>query len=200
MSEGTSPEELKQTVATLAEALGERTPQVQWQLRRVVRHIGPERARAFLAQAQEVEAQGGLLTKDESRRRTPGGTFFHVVRESLSPEEQRLLFPWNKQGKKQRKRKKQQAAAAGSQAAEALERSSDKALEQWQRQTTTGSARSGERGHEAEGAGGDESVRSTAPTLQRSRSGMVGPGRSAARIDGIQGIREGKCDESDADW
>ncbi len=74
----------------LAEALQERNLPL---LRKVRRHLGIPRTAALLAEALAVEGAGGLLTHDGTRRRTPGGTFFQLVRQSLSAEERQTLFP-----------------------------------------------------------------------------------------------------------
>jgi hypothetical protein len=34
-----------------------------------------------------------MLTKDGTRRRTPGGVFFQLVKERVTPQERRRLFP-----------------------------------------------------------------------------------------------------------
>ncbi len=60
---------------TIAEHLGETEPEPLQLLRKVVKKLGPEQALAFLEETQEIEAQGGLLLPDGSRRRTPGGVF-----------------------------------------------------------------------------------------------------------------------------
>src|SRR5215469_12278566 len=48
-------------------------------LAKVLRLLGPERCSAILTDVLTTEASGGMLTKDGTRRRTPGGTFFHLV-------------------------------------------------------------------------------------------------------------------------
>jgi len=65
------------------------------QVGRVVGRLGVDRARAFLARTQEIEAAGGLMLPDGSRRRTPGGVFFHLVRadDTLSREDRVSIFP-----------------------------------------------------------------------------------------------------------
>ncbi|MDP9372922.1 MAG: phosphorylated adapter RNA export RNA-binding domain-containing protein, partial [Chloroflexota bacterium] len=40
-----------------------------------------------------IEGRGGLMLPDGSRRRTPGGVFFHLVRTQASPEELGRIFP-----------------------------------------------------------------------------------------------------------
>ncbi len=61
---------------------------------RVVDRLGPARARALLGQALTVEAQGGLTLPDGTRR-TPGGTFFFLVRTSdeVSRTDKEYIFP-----------------------------------------------------------------------------------------------------------
>lgn len=44
-------------------------------LARVLRQLGQERCAAILADALTIESDGGMLLKDGSRRRTPGGVF-----------------------------------------------------------------------------------------------------------------------------
>ncbi len=65
------------------------------QVGRVVGRLGADRARAFLTRTQEIEAAGGLMLPDGSRRRTPGGVFFHLVRadDTLSREDRVSIFP-----------------------------------------------------------------------------------------------------------
>jgi len=88
------PEEWRAT-QDIAVQLGETERGPLGQVGRVVGRRGAERARAFLARTQEIEAAGGLLLPDGSRRRTPGGTFFHLVRTSdeVSREDCTSIFP-----------------------------------------------------------------------------------------------------------
>jgi hypothetical protein len=79
-------------VQQIAEVLSE--PNVDL-LRKVVRVIGAERAQAFLQTTLELEADGGLTVRDESRRRTAGGVFFYTVRKNISVRERKLIWPWS---------------------------------------------------------------------------------------------------------
>ncbi|HMR68233.1 MAG TPA: hypothetical protein PKE64_29840 [Anaerolineae bacterium] len=82
-----SPEKeiLSQTAVTeMAASLGETDPKVLEQLGRIVRLLGPAKARAFLQQALEVESQGGLWLPNRSRQRSLGGVFFFLVRSQVS--------------------------------------------------------------------------------------------------------------------
>jgi len=76
---------------TIAEHLGETGPEPLQLLHKVVKKLGSEQALAFLQKTQEIEAQGGLLLSDGSRRRTPGGVFFYLVR-TKAPRPVRFLF------------------------------------------------------------------------------------------------------------
>ena len=82
-----SPTDLKRTVDRIAQQLGETNFGARAQIRRIVERLGTERALAFLEETLEVEAQGGLMLPDGSRRRTPGGLFFYLVRTRVAPEE-----------------------------------------------------------------------------------------------------------------
>ncbi len=78
------------TVDHLAETLQEPNRPL---LRRVLRVLGHDRTAVLLAETLQCEATGGLLTADGTRRRTPGGVFFHLVRQQASPQERPRLFP-----------------------------------------------------------------------------------------------------------
>ena len=55
--------------------------------------IGPERALAYLAETLAQEAAGGVLVRNGSRRRTPGGAFFYRVRTQVRGKERRRIWP-----------------------------------------------------------------------------------------------------------
>ncbi|MDP9372713.1 MAG: phosphorylated adapter RNA export RNA-binding domain-containing protein [Chloroflexota bacterium] len=80
-------------VRELADRLGETAAGPRHQLGRVVAVLGEARARALLAEALAIEGRGGLLLPDGSRRRTPGGVFFHLARTRARPEEVDRIFP-----------------------------------------------------------------------------------------------------------
>ena len=62
-------------------------------LTQVLRILGQDRCAAILTDTLTCEANDGMLTKDGTRRRTPGGVFFQLVRERATPQERRRLFP-----------------------------------------------------------------------------------------------------------
>lgn len=87
------------TVAELAHALGETEPAPLAQLRRIVNRCGIDQARAWLVEAEQIEATGGELLPDKSRQRTKGGVFFKLVRRAVSPQDRHYIFPqWKKSG------------------------------------------------------------------------------------------------------
>jgi len=88
------PEDWRAT-QEIAAQLGETERGPLGQVGRVVGRLGADRARTFLARTQEIEAAGGLTLPDGSRRRTPGGVFFYLVRadDTLSREDRVSIFP-----------------------------------------------------------------------------------------------------------
>jgi hypothetical protein len=84
---------LYQAANRIANALGEKERGPRAQVARVVRVLGIERAQALYEQTLEVEAAGGMMLPDGSRRRTPGGVFFKLVRDHASKEERWKIFP-----------------------------------------------------------------------------------------------------------
>ncbi len=82
--------------ADIAAQLQETHPPAILQIRRIIEQIGLEATYAHLQTTLEIEAQGGMLTENKKQRRTPGGTFFYVVRGKLTPEQRKLLWPRTK--------------------------------------------------------------------------------------------------------
>ncbi len=90
----TPPNLVTSTAGQIAEQLGETDTTPRRQIWRIVRTIGPERTQAFVEQALEIEANGGMLLPDGSRKRTLGGVFFRLVRDQVSEEERRAIWPY----------------------------------------------------------------------------------------------------------
>src|SRR5689334_10877833 len=93
------PKPLDLVAQQIATTLGETEPVPLLHIRRIVQTLGPERALQVLDQAQRAEADGGLMLPDGSRRRTPGGVFFLLVREQTTPAERSRIWPWPKKPK-----------------------------------------------------------------------------------------------------
>ncbi len=82
-----SPEDAPRAVDEIAAHLGETEPGPRKQIKRAVRILGPDRTQALLDQTLETERTGGLLLPDGSRRRTPGGVFFYLIRTTVTRKE-----------------------------------------------------------------------------------------------------------------
>ena len=76
----------------IAAQLGETEPEPAGLIARALRLLGAERVQAIVARALEVEAAGGMLLPDGSRRRTPGGVFFYLLRTTVGQKEWYRIF------------------------------------------------------------------------------------------------------------
>lgn len=90
---GLSPEMIKEEAAKIADRLDEESPNALAQIERTIERLGLERAEAFLQQAFEVEAQGGLMTNDGSRRRTLGGVYLYLIKSQISKRDRYFIWP-----------------------------------------------------------------------------------------------------------
>ena len=81
-------------------------------LARVLKTLGQERCQAIFADTLTIESNGGMLVKAGDRRRTPGGTFFHLARQQCSKEERVRLFPHQAPKKPQQQPKQARPDAA----------------------------------------------------------------------------------------
>jgi hypothetical protein len=88
----TPPDDITATVTAIAQQLGETEKQPVAIIGRLVRQVGVDAALALLQETQQIEAQGGLLLPDGSRRRTPGGVYFHLAKERLPGWDRRAVF------------------------------------------------------------------------------------------------------------
>ncbi|MGB7342053.1 MAG: phosphorylated adapter RNA export RNA-binding domain-containing protein [Phototrophicaceae bacterium] len=106
--------ERKKAAQTIAKELKEKNYLL---IIRIIEVAGIDFAHKLLDQTRQVQADGGMLTHDKSRKRTLGGVYFYLARTNLTPEHHDKLFPkkdWkNLQEKK--KQKKQQAQATTTQ-------------------------------------------------------------------------------------
>lgn len=50
---------------------------------RLISMVGEDQTWRLVAEAARVEEAGGMMTRDGSRRRTPGGVFFALARKAL---------------------------------------------------------------------------------------------------------------------
>ena len=104
------PTDVTSTANDIAAQLQETNPPALLQIRRIVEQIGSDAAYEFLHQTLEVEAQGGTLTADKTRRRTPCGTYFYIVRGQIPVETRNIL--WSRTKKPSRKRPQETSKTA----------------------------------------------------------------------------------------
>lgn len=79
--------------AAIAIQLQETESGVITQIARIRGRMGSEFVQTVLADTLRLEAEGGMLTEDKQRRRTPGGVFFYLVRGRITTEDRKVLFP-----------------------------------------------------------------------------------------------------------
>ncbi|KAJ6219420.1 hypothetical protein RDWZM_005232 [Blomia tropicalis] len=63
-------------------------------IQRVVEIVGEEKARRLTAEVLDIESAGGMMTGDQSRRRSPGGVFFYLVKNEacITDEQKQDIF------------------------------------------------------------------------------------------------------------
>ena len=76
----------------IADQLGETTMQVRNTLWRSVKVLGVDRARELLERTLAIEAEGGMLTADGSKRRTSGGVFLALVKDAVNAKDRAYIF------------------------------------------------------------------------------------------------------------
>lgn len=89
----------------IAKQLHEKKKPALAQIRRLIELCGLEFVEDILKQTLEIEANGGMLTLNQSRRRTPGGVFLYLARQQVSPVIREAIFS------RRMKKKWRQAAA-----------------------------------------------------------------------------------------
>ncbi len=99
MTEPTPPD-IEQVTQEIARHLNETLDGPVRQIRMVVTHMGVEFAREMLRETLAVEATGGMLTADQTRRRTPGGVFFYLAKGKMPREAREIIFPLPHQAKR----------------------------------------------------------------------------------------------------
>jgi hypothetical protein len=82
----------KEAAAVIAAQLGETDPNPCQTIERSVRVLGIETALTYLKRSLEIEEQGGIMLPDGSRRRTPGGVYFFLLRKEVEPKQRARIF------------------------------------------------------------------------------------------------------------
>jgi len=73
-----------QAVDEIATALGETEPRSRATVERSVAVLGIDAAQALRHEVEALEAQGGMLTADGARRRTPGGVYMFILKQRMT--------------------------------------------------------------------------------------------------------------------
>jgi hypothetical protein len=93
MSDAPQETQAPQAVAAaIAAQLDESASYVIGQIQRIVDHLGAEAAYGFLDKTKQCLADGSVLTHDGQRKRSPGGTFFFLVR-GVTAEQHQAIWP-----------------------------------------------------------------------------------------------------------
>lgn len=74
------------------ERLNETTEPARQQIEALVYHCGSELVTQTLQDALQIEAEGGMMTENGRRRRTPGGVFFHLIAQRITREQLKLTI------------------------------------------------------------------------------------------------------------
>ena len=86
------PPDLWTQALRIARQLGETQPSPRFQIAEIIRQCGLDLAQSLVQEMQAVEALGGMLVPDGSRRRTPGGVFFALARNQMTEEQRQAVF------------------------------------------------------------------------------------------------------------
>jgi len=81
-----------------------------WLMRSVAAMLGMEAVEAVYQRTLEIEAAGGMMTKEGDRRRTSGGVFFLLARQQMSARQRRKVFGLPPNPLNTRKQPRQSAA------------------------------------------------------------------------------------------
>jgi phosphorylated adapter RNA export protein len=91
--------EIEETAFFIAGHLNETKQPATKLIRQIVQVLGTEQALSYLQQSREIEKAGGMLIMNGKRRRTPGGTFFYLVRSTCSQEQVSRIWPNKEQAR-----------------------------------------------------------------------------------------------------
>lgn len=83
--------------------LKEEAKRPQAQIRRIIELGGEEFARQLFADTLKILGEGGMMTNDSVRTRTPGGVFFKLAKDRLPAEIRAKIFPSWRELKQRRK-------------------------------------------------------------------------------------------------
>jgi hypothetical protein len=85
--------DLKTIVAEFSTQLGETERGPVRQIKLLIQYLGLDLVRAKVEETLQIEADGGMLTSNQERKRTPGGIFFYLIKEAMPDEMRSKVFP-----------------------------------------------------------------------------------------------------------
>ena len=81
------------TYHDIARRLGEDDQAVIDRIKRIVKLCGLEQALTWADEAEAIQAAGGEMTRDGTRKRTLGGVFFRMVKDRVTQDQFFRIFP-----------------------------------------------------------------------------------------------------------
>jgi RNA recognition motif-containing protein len=98
--------EVQKLANEIAKLLHETAKRPQAQIRRIIEECGLDFAQQLLHDSLQIQTQGGMMTNDSSRQRTPGGTFFKLAKDRMTAELRAKIFPSWREIKQRKKAEK----------------------------------------------------------------------------------------------
>lgn len=89
----TLDEDPAQTKAYIARALNETDEKPLAQLDQIIEAVGTKKALKMLVKAFRVEANGGMMIYNNTRRRTIGGVYFFLAQRWIKPQLRPIIWP-----------------------------------------------------------------------------------------------------------
>lgn len=86
-------EQLKSFAEDVAKQLNESGGDPVRQIALIAEHLGTDFVKENLEETLKIEAEGGMMTQEGERRRTPGGVFFYLVKGKMQPNVRQIIFP-----------------------------------------------------------------------------------------------------------
>ena len=114
----TPNDEIRSVVEQVSSDLSETNSDAMAQIESLISVAGVELVQSILQETLEIERNGGMMLFSGKRRRTPGGVFFFLAKQKLTPEQQVAVFGKSETAKKERpaEEKSAERPAAASQA------------------------------------------------------------------------------------
>jgi hypothetical protein len=86
-------DQIKAFAEDVAKQLDENSPDPIRQISLIIEHLGVDFVKENLEETLKIEAEGGMMTQEGERRRTPGGVFFYITKGKMEPNVRQIIFP-----------------------------------------------------------------------------------------------------------